>query len=36
MFQSNILSGVYIDDYILIHEPMFEIISNIKVQPLSN
>ena len=24
MFQSNILSSVYIDDYILIHGPMFD------------
>ena len=24
MFQSNILSGVYIDDYIMIHWPRFD------------
>ena len=32
MFQSSILSGVYIDDYIMIHGPRLIIIS--KIQPL--
>ena len=36
MFQSNILSGVYIADYILIHGPTEGLIIISKIQPLKH